>query len=569
MMRRTLGALLALATMTADATAQGRGTAPALPPAVAREIETIHDAAETARRDGPVTVAADEVLGPLVVRGGGVTVAGTVRGMLVGLNADVTLLPGARVEGGVLVVGGRVDGRLEARITGDVRVYAEAVRYRLEGERLVIEGAAAPDEDRDFWRRGGLGDRSRFDLLSVATASTYNRVEGLPVLIGPRLRVDRAWGELTLEARGIVRTADPIRWDRGTLGHTARVSLRRGATRGLGVELRHYDEVAAVEDWQMSASESGFASFVLRRDFRDHYGRHGGGGTLRGYLSDDVSLALTAVQERWASRPTRDAWTLLRSEDPWRDNPTMDEGVARLLTARVDLDTRTQRDSPWAGWYLRAELERGTLDGTAAGWRGPGAWPALPTDASATWTRGLVDLRRYNRLGPDVQVNLRAVYGGWLGGDPLPLQRRLSVGGPATLPGFDFRRHWRGGEDRLQCSGDAGGAPGMPALCDRVALAQLELRGPTLFDVAAFDHHWIPAEISGPTWFLFANAGRGWTARPEAGATRAAVSFPGFDTFKTDIGLGLDFGSISVAVAKAVSDASEPANVIVRLERRF
>jgi hypothetical protein len=502
------------------------------------------------------------------VRGGSVTVAGTVRGMLVGLNADVTLLPGARVDGGVLVVGGRVDGRLEARITGDVRVYAEAVRYRLDGERLVIEGAAAPDEDRDFWRRGGLGDRSRFDLLSVATANTYNRVEGLPVLVGPRLRVDREWGELTIEARGIVCTAEPTRWDRGTLGHTALVGLHWGDARGVGLELRHYDEVTAVEDWQMSARESGLASFALRRDFRDHYGRHGGRLALRGDLNEAVSLTLGAARERWASREARRPWTLLRAEDPWRANPTVDEGLARLLTARVDVDTRTQEDSPWAGWSLRAELERGTLDRTALGWRGPGAWPALPDDASATWTRGLIDLRRYNRLGPSVQLDLRAVYGGWLGGDALPLSRRLSVGGPATLPGFDFRRHWRGGEDRLQCSGAGGGAPGMPALCDRVALLQVQLRGPTLFDVTRWDNAWIPAEIDGPRWFLFADAGRGWVVRDEPGVAATGGSFPAFDTFKTDLGLGLDFGSLSVALAKAVSDASEPVNVIVRLERR-
>jgi hypothetical protein len=161
------------------------------------------------------------------------------------------------------------------------------------------------------------------------------------------------------------------------------------------------------------------------------------------------------------------------------------------------------------------------------------------------------------------------VYGGWLGGDELPLQRRLSVGGPATLPGFDFRRHWRGGEDRLQCSDPRGGVPGMPALCDRVALAQIEYRGSLGWDVADYDHAWIPAEISGPTWIAFLNAGRGWRARGDARSEYAVQSFPDLSTFKTDMGLGLDFGSVSLALAKALSDGREPVNVIVRLERRF
>jgi hypothetical protein len=547
-----------------------RGAPPALPVAVTRDLESVYNTPGTRREGGAVEIAADVVVrGNLAVRLGPVTVAGHIEGSLVAINADVTLLPSARIDGDVLVVGGRVDGRSEARIGGDVRVYAEQVRYRMEDERLIVEGVEArPQSDSAFWR-GRLGDRTRFDLVSLATASTYNRVEGLPVLIGPRLRLTRPWGALTVEARGIVRTAEPVRWDRGTLGHSARVALRRGERAGVGVELQHYDEVTAVEDWQMSAGEAGFGAFLLHRDFRDHFGRHGGRATVRGYLSDEMSLSLSVADERWSSREARRPWTLIRSDDPWRPNPTVDAGKATVATVALDVDTRTQRYSPWAGWYLRAEVERGDLTATALGERSAATWPIDPGPTASTWTRGFFDVRRYNRLAPGAQLNLRFVYGGWLGGDALPLQRRLSVGGPATLPGFDFRRHWRGGEDRLQCS-DAGGAvPGMPALCDRVALAQVEFRSTMSFDLSDFDHEWIPAEINGPTWMLFANAGRGWRARGESGSTYAVTSFPAFDTFKTDLGVGLDFGSVSVALAKSVSDAKEPVNVIVRLERRF
>jgi hypothetical protein len=559
---------LALGLVAPVAVAQ-RGTAAALPVAVTRDLETLYNAETTRREGGAVDLAADAVVrGNLAVRTGPVTIAGHIEGSLVAINADVTLLPSARIDGDVLVVGGRVDGRSAARIGGDVRVYAEQVRYRLEDERLVVEGVEPrPASDSAFWR-GRLGDRTRFDLVSLATASTYNRVEGLPVLIGPRLRLTRPWGSLTVEARGIVRTAEPVRWDRGTLGHSARVALRRGTRAGLGLEVAHVDEVTAVEDWQMSAREAGFGAFFLRRDFRDHYARHGGRATVRGYLSDEMSLSFSLADERWSSRPARDAWTLVRNDDAWRPNPTMDIGKATVATVALDVDTRTQRYSPWAGWFVRAELERGDLDATDLGARQASTF-AILTPRTSTWTRGFFDLRRYNRLAPNAQLNLRLVYGGWMGGDALPLQRRLSVGGPATLPGFDFRRHWRGGEDRLQCSEVGGGAAGMPALCDRVALAQVEFRSSMSFDLSDFDHEWIPAEIDGPTWVLFANAGRGWRARGEPGSTYALTSFPSLDTFKTDLGIGLDFGSLSVALAKSVSDAKEPVNVIVRLGRRF
>jgi hypothetical protein len=561
-------ALVLVALFIAPAGAQRRAS---IPPSVARDIETLHNAPGSRREIASVTIAANEVVAAsLVVRNGPATISGHIQGSLVGVNANITLLPGARIDGDIIVVGGQVDGRSDARIGGDVRIYSETLRYSVDGDRLTVEGIETRSEsDSEFWRRSPTGDRTRFDLLSLATARTYNRVEGLPILLGPRLRLQRDWGSLTLEARGIVRTAEPVRWDRGTLGHDARLDARFGSGPGWGVGVEHYDQVTAVEDWQMPAGEAGFAAALLHRDFRDHYGRLGGRGTLRGFLSDDVSLSVSVAEERWASRDARRPWSLLRSDDPWRANPTMDEGVARLMTTALNIDTRNQRYSPWAGWYVNAEVERGTLDAERLGARQAAVFPVVVPVTDPTWTRGFVDVRRYNRLAPGAQLNVRLVVGGWMSGDALPLQRRLSVGGPATLPGFDFRRHWRGGEDRLQCSEPGGVVAGVPALCDRVALAQVEYRGSLGFDVKDYESRWIPAEFAGPSWIAFANAGRGWRARDDAQTAYATESFPALSTFKTDLGLGLDFGAFSVALAKSVSDAKEPVNVIVRLERRF
>jgi hypothetical protein len=53
------------------------------------------------------------------------------------------------------------------------------------------------------------------------------------------------------------------------------------------------------------------------------------------------------------------------------------------------------------------------------------------------------------------------------------------------------------------------------------------------------------------------------------------AAFPSLRTFRSDAGLGIVFGTgaaldqLGVYVAKAVSDADEPANVVVRLRRRF
>src|SRR5205809_5212761 len=49
------------------------------------------------------------------------------------------------------------------------------------------------------------------------------------------------------------------------------------------------------------------------------------------------------------------------------------------------------------------------------------------------------DIRHYARISPSGRINVRLVGGGWVGGDPLPLQRRLSLGGPDPMPGHPFR----------------------------------------------------------------------------------------------------------------------------------
>ena len=73
-----------------------------------------------------------------------------------------------------------------------------------------------------------------------------------------------------------------------------------------------------------------------------------------------------------------------------------------------------------------------------------------------------------------------------------------------------------------------------------------------------------------PEVVTFVDAGRGWLVGPRQGTLRyGSGSFPGFDTFRTDVGIGLDLGIAGIYVAKAVSEAKEPANFFVRIRSRF
>ena len=532
----------------------------------ARRAIEIFNAPATLRVNGSLVIDSSRTItGDVAVFGGTLVVAGHVTGRLAAINADVELRPGARVDGEVLVVGGQLFGREGARIAGPVTTHRQTMLVREDGEQLALADDPIVDRWWERWRTRHARSRS---AIRLSSGGTYNRVEGLPVHFGPVLRQRRPWGRVNAEVFGIYRSSRDFRWDSRNIGHDARLEVTTRGTRGIGVGARAFDVVAPVEDWKLTDGENGFASFFLHRDFRDHYGRQGGMAYLRAFAGEDVDLRLGFSDERWSNREVRDPWTLFRDREAWRFNPLLDEGRFHVATAALRVDTRNDEANPWAGWYLSADLERGTGTITRTAWMGNAETRLGDTE----WTRGFLDVRRYNRLAPNTQVNLRLVLGGWLGGDPLPANRRLSLGGPGTLEGYDFRKD---ALTQLTCSvvpamlGHA--APGMPAECERIALAQVEHRTDFAIDTDWFSRPGSRLRMRrAGQWVLFANSGRGWLVGPREGERQYGASdFPDFSTFRTDIGAGVDVGILGLYVAKSVSDGDEKPNVVVRLRRRF
>ena len=409
--------------------------------------------------------------------------------------------------------------------------------------------------------------------LTISSGKTYNRVEGLPVFLGPTYRNSIGRAEISIAALGIIRSSNKFHWDPENLGHRLTAEVRVGKRRGYAVGGSTFDEVAKIEPWQLTEPDGGLASFFLKRDYFDWFGRHGGRLYASAFASDYASVTLGYSSERWSSRGAREVFTLFRGDEGWRTNPQINDGLVHLLDLKFQFDTRNRALRPLAGWYVDGQYEYGAgnfdTEGTSLG-------PDKVDNPvrRLEYGRAFLDLRRYNRISPRRQLNGRLVVGGWLHGDPLPMQRRFSVGGIGTLPGFDFRRIGIG-TDVGQCSRESGPLPGRPAECERVALAQLEYRQELvseLFDI--FNRNGI--RVRGTTFrvkpaaVVFLDAGRGWLVGKREGDLRyPSGSFPGFDTWRTDVGVGLDLGIAGMYVAKAVSEAKEPANFFVRIRGRF
>jgi hypothetical protein len=423
-------------------------------------------------------------------------------------------------------------------------------------------------------QRLGLWARtSRSSGLVIGTGKTYNRVEGLPVHLGPIFHDSIGAADLTASVMGIIRSADTFHWDSQNLGHSISAGMRVGRGRGYGFGLSSYDVMTPVEPWQLPDPDAGLAAFFGHRDFRDYFGRHGAKLTASFNMSQRSSVSADWSDERWSAPRERKVFSVFGNGEAWRANPVTDAGRFHLGVLRANIDTRNDEANPSTGWLIVAEYERGSGTLTAIGPTSPLA--RLGTPSRVTYGRALVDLRRYNRLSPKTWVNMRLVLGGWLHGDDLPLERRFSVGGLGTVPGVDFRKFDPGIVDVSQCSDAGPPPPGNPAQCERVALAQLEYRNELHSSLLDFLNA-RPVRLRGigftvrPTAVAFVDAGRGWLVGQPSGTLQySASSFPRFGTFRTDIGLGLDLGFIGAYVAKSVSSPKDPANLFLRVHRRF
>jgi hypothetical protein len=542
-----------------------------LPAEVEREVTEAFNSSTTVRATGSYEVEPDRIVpGDIAVLNGPLTIAGRVNGRVIAINADVILKPGARVEGQILVVGGNIDGKDDAFIGGDVRTYRQRLTYRREGERLIASGSS--EEDARWWHRQKKWRSRSYSDLRLVSAKTYNRVEGLPILLGPSFGHRFGESRFQIDLLGVFRTSENIEWTPENIGHSVKTELSTGRGPGFAVGGRLFDVVEAPEEWQLSDGEVGLASFFLHRDYRDYYNRHGGSGYVRFSIVRGLDLIGSLSDERWAIRETLDPFTLFRNGQGWRPNPTMDEGRFHITNGTLRIDTRSDEDDPRSGWNITADYEYGTGQTTLFGTTTPGVRD-IDLDGVTRYSRGFLDLRRYNRISPEGQLNLRLVAGGWLNGDELPLQRRFSVGGPGTIPGYPFRRTGDG-DDVRQCSDNLNIPSGVPAQCERMILMQAEYRGDlwmSLFGDWDFDDSW---QHGGwrhrAQWVVFTDAGRGWLVGPRQGDIRYPKDqLPSLSTFKTDIGVGFDAGLIGFFIAKSVTDSKEPPNFFVRVGRRF
>ncbi|MCA9768071.1 MAG: polymer-forming cytoskeletal protein [Gemmatimonadetes bacterium] len=486
---------------------------------------------------------------------GDLLVLATVHGSVVVINGDLRVTASGRITGDVIVLGGRFAADDGAQIDGRVIEYRRRAPVRREPDGRLAPAEPAPSlrelAGRAAVRVGPAVLTPRFGL------GTYNRVEGFPLRGGVSAALTDPTGlALRLDADLIVRTARDPSNSRGDAGWDLRLSAAvPGGAFTAGLEAGN--RIVPTADQHFSPLESALSAFFLRRDYRDWVRTQGGGLFGAWTPTERLTVRGRIAVARERSTAAVDAFSLLRSDQTWRPNPLVDDGRYTAIELSAAWDSRRNRSAPSNGWSLSAGVRR-----TSSNDLTPIALPEqvrdpLPTEGYASWEASF-SVRREQRL--DANTTLRAALSGsgWLGGDPLTIQRRQALRGGDELPGYAFRA--------LRCDPRRRPDPAQPALCDRRMTAQVELRRTLdLRLTTALGPYALGLEQ--PDLVLFADAGSAWLAGDGPGQV-PTNRIQALGEWRGDLGVGLDAGWAGLYLARSFTD-DLPVRVVLRLQQRF
>jgi len=541
--------------------AQQPDAEPELTPELARTLVEFHNAPTTSRFTGTVRISAgNELSGDVSVLEGTLFLDGAVDGSVLVLNGSAVLGPAARIADDLVVIGGTVRGDSSA-VGGDLLVVPEPLRYRRDGDSIsAVIARAEPRPAVSAGRDFGFG---RTDLL-VTAHGTYNRVEGLPLAIGPRVRFGGS-NPTVLDALLLYRTESGITPDLDDLGWLLGVEQFAGGHRRLSLGVTLESDVVPIETTGIRDLEASLATFLLHRDYRDHYQRTGWSAFVQ-WLNPRRSLRLRAevLDERHEWRAAGDPLALFDNDEPFRPQPLVGAGDLTSVRLRGEWDTRNEPAEPSSGWWVRADVEQGLAGELELPVRpGAGGVTIAPTPLDEGFSALTVDLRRYGRLGPRSRVAIRVLAAGSIDGEALPPQRQHALGGEGTLPAYSlFELDCAARSETVQL----GPHEFFPYYgCDRALLfqASYELSLPFIRPLGRalgwdFDFGAEPA-VS-----VFFDAGRAWTER-DAREGRGA----GPDDFIADAGIGVRLGRIGVYWAVPLSGREDGVNFFLRLGPRL
>lgn len=241
--------------------------------------------------------------------------------------------------------------------------------------------------------------------------SRYNRVEGL--FIGAEtVLAPPGWGGVGLfSAGGYGRASGEWRYEAG-------LQVQRGAT---SLSVAAFNRTASLDDSLIATGANSFSALLYKRDYKDYFQAKDGVEILvrrrhRTVFLMGARLSLSTLR----NLPVATHWSVFRRDDPFRDNPRIEEGREGLASATLAFDNTASNPLLRSGTRISATYQRRFRDFEDDGLTlSATRYQAMPFGRQTLVLRGT--LASQARLAP--QDSLRLLY----------------LGGLGTLRGYTFR----------------------------------------------------------------------------------------------------------------------------------
>jgi hypothetical protein len=353
----------------------------------------------------------DTVQGDLVVKNGTLVVRGTVNGDILVVNGDIELKHTSRVLGNVRAMNGGISKDEGAFVEGYTE-QSSNTSTKKNRRRTTYRAKYSYSFKPYFWNTENVFDDNFL--------FRYNRVEGLFLGIGSEKKF--YWdGSKSLSGYGSFGYGFASHRWRLQLGLDRQFATSDETLYELGGEAHSLTDTK--DEWIMPLSENNLAALLFREDFRDYYQREGFSvHTSRYTRSGDVSTMIDVrfLNDRYASLNTGAQWAVFGGST-FRSNPAVSAGTMKSVLVSAGISTVEKYRYHTEGWnlYVRGEYGGNELGG------------------DFDFTQAMFDIRRFQPIGDDDQINLRIRAGG-LSGATIA-QKDFQIGGANTLPAYGFK----------------------------------------------------------------------------------------------------------------------------------
>lgn len=384
---------------------------------------------EAIRYKGDAEIKEDEYIrGDVIILDGTLEVNGEVEGTVLALFGDVVLGDDAHVHGDVIAVEGDVIRDEDAEVEGDiVETQSRSGRKRT----VIYRGRKKSDEETYVESKKRKKEKRKVRTHHDPIWANYNRVDGLA--LGLQLPTQEWWCErnhsFALTGKGGYAFAGKRwQWQLGMqrwIGSEYRLSL--------GAEI--HDLTDTQDRWIIGDTENSLAAAIIKEDFQDFYRREGYSFFASQNLGKKVKLSAAYNNDRFRNLEQRAKWSLFGGKKRFPANPpALPVGLSyyygldnepyldiESVSATLTIDSRDDRERTTNGWYVTAIAER--------------AGHELESDLE--FERFIVDIRRYQPLGWDENLNIRLRAGTATG--TLPPMYWFDLGGISTLRGYGYK----------------------------------------------------------------------------------------------------------------------------------